>query len=81
MEFSSHAEQVMSERAIILEWVYDTVQNPELRTMDDHDLEVEKFFKSIPGRNGRVLRVAVNTHSKPWVVVTAFFDRAMRDTP
>ena len=80
LEFSEHATRVIIERAIRLDWVYDAIQNPDLRTGDDHDPEIERFFKSIPDRDGRVLRVAINTDRNPWLVVTAFFDRAMKGT-
>lgn len=80
LEFSEHANRVIIERAIRLEWVYDAIQDPDLRTRDDHDPAIERFFKSIPDRDGRVLRVAINTNRNPWLVVTAFFDRAMKGT-
>ena len=69
---------MIAERAIRIKWVFDTVQAPELRTDENHDSEVERFFKSIHEREGRVLRVVVNTSKEPWLVVTAFFDRALK---
>lgn len=80
LDFSDHAMRVIIERRIRLEWVREAVQMPDLRTSDGHDSEIERFFKSIPEFNGRVLRVAVNTNKEPWMVVTAFFDRAMKGT-
>ena len=42
----------------------------------------ERFFRSIPEQNGRILRVAVNTSVAPWRVVSGvvsvFFDRSMK---
>lgn len=78
LDFSDHAMRVIMERGIRLEWVRETVQMPDLRTSDRHDSEIERFFKSFPEFDGRVLRVAVNTKKEPWMVVTAFFDRAMK---
>ncbi|MYB25567.1 MAG: hypothetical protein F4X37_10780 [Acidimicrobiia bacterium] len=45
---------------------------------DPCDAEVERFYRTIPERGGRVLRVLVNVTADPWRVVTAFFDRSMR---
>lgn len=65
---------------IAIEWVERTVEEPDLRTADPNDREVERFFRRIPERDGRVLRVAVNTDVAPWRVVSVFFDRRMRGT-
>ena len=68
----------MAEREIPKEWVEGTVGAPELRTPDPDDPLVERFFRTVPEKDNRVLRVAVNIHVSPWRVVTAFFDRDMR---
>ena len=60
------------------EWVESAVAEPALRTSDPNDPEVERFFRPIPERGGRVLRVAVNTRVAPWRMVSVFFDRSMR---
>jgi len=76
--YTSHARRVMERRAIPAEWVQRTVASPRLRTRDPHDATVERFYAQVPEDGGRVLRVAVNTESTPWRVVSAFFDRSMR---
>ncbi len=81
MEFTRHAVHVVAERVIDLEWVKRAVAEPELCTPDPNDPEVEHFFRRVPERGGRVLRVVVNTEAVPWRVVTVFFDRRMRGTP
>ena len=68
----------MSERLIREDWVEQAVAAPELRTPDPNDPDVERFFRRVPGRGDRVLRVAVNTRVVPWRVVSVFFDRGMR---
>ena len=68
----------MAERLIPIEWVELAVDEPELRTPDPTDPTVERFFRAIPERDNRVLRVAANTHVAPWRVVSVFFDRSMR---
>ena len=78
LEYTRHAVHAMEERLIPREWVESTVAEPDLRTLDPNDPEVERFFRRIPERGDRVLRVAVNTHVAPWRVVSVFFDRSMR---
>ena len=78
LRFTRHALGVMAERMIPGELVERTVGAPELRTHDPNDPEVERFFRRVPERGDRVLRVAVNTRVVPWRVVSVFFDRAMR---
>ena len=78
LEFTKHAAHVMAERLIALEWVKRAVAEPELRDADPNDPEVEHFFRHVPKRSDRVLRVVVNTDAVPWRVVTVFFDRRMR---
>jgi hypothetical protein len=68
----------MEERMIPLEWVEQAIAEPGLRMDDPDDAEVERFYKRIPERGNRVLRVAVNTRVVPWRVVSVFFDRRMR---
>lgn len=68
----------MNKRGISAEWVERAVAAPLLRMRDPHDESVERFFVRIPEQGGKVLRVAVNTESDPWRVVSTFFDRAMR---
>ena len=78
LEYTRHAVHAMEERLIPREWVESAVADPALRTLDPNDPEVERFFRRIPERGDRVLRVAVNTHVAPWRVVSVFFDRSMR---
>lgn len=68
---------IMERRGIRLAWVERTVAAPMQRMRDPYDATVERFFSRIPEYGGRVLRVAVNTQTDPWRVVTAFFDRSM----
>lgn len=77
LEFTQDA---MNERLIAIEWVEDAVNMPDLRTPDPSDPEVERFYRRIPQRDDRVLRVVVNTCFAPWRVASVFFDRRMRRT-
>ena len=78
LDYTRHAVDVMQERLIPNEWVESAVIEPDLRAPDPNDPEVERFFRRIPERGDRVLRVAVNTNVSPWRVVSVFFDRSRR---
>ena len=70
LEFTRHAVRIMEERMISMEWAEQVVAQPMMRTLDPSDSEVERFFRPIPERDDRVLRVVVNTHVVPWRVVS-----------
>ncbi len=78
LTYTLHARHVMEERGISSEWVERAVAEPERRMRDPHDETVERFYIRVPECDGRVLRVAVNTGTNPWRVVSTFFDRSMR---
>ena len=78
LDYTKHAVDVMRERLIPKEWVQSVVAGPDSREPDPNDPEVERFFRRIPERGDRVLRVAVNTNVAPWRVVSVFFDRNRR---
>lgn len=78
LDYTRHAARAMEERSITRAWVESTVAEPDLRTADPNDPEVERFFRRISEFGDRVLRVVVNTHVAPWRVVSVFFDRSMR---
>ena len=80
-EFTRHAAQVMAERAISAEWVERVLTAPAWRLPDPNDPTVERFFGRIAERDGRALRVVVNTSVAPWRVVSVFFDRSVRKEP
>ncbi len=62
----------MARRAIPVEWVEGTVTDPALRVRDPDDPELERFFRSIPEFENRVLRVVVNTTVVRWRVVSVY---------
>lgn len=80
MDFSlsEHAKHVISVREIDLHWIHLTLNTPELRENDPADKELERFYRRIPDRGNRVLRVIVNTNLAPWRIVSVFFDRRMK---
>ena len=78
LEFTKHAEVVLGERGIPSDWVVRVVAEPE--RVESRDDGTRHFMGSVAEREGRVLRVIVAAEAKPWRVVTAFFDRRMRQT-
>ncbi len=78
VEFTEHAKEAIQQREIHYQWINQTLAQPELRMEDPNDPTVERFFRTIPDYGNRILRVAVNTKSWPWRVVSVFFDRTMK---
>ena len=78
LDYTRHAIHAMEERMIPREWVESAVEEPALRTTDPNVPEAERFFRRVPERGDRVLRVVVNTRVVPWRVVSVFFDRSKR---
>ena len=77
-ELTQHAQKVLEERGISIEWMERTLFQPELVLPDAEDKAVERYFRKIPEFGGRVLRVAVNTKVEPVRVVSIFFDRTIK---
>ena len=77
-ELTKHAQKVLDEREIPVEWMERTLSAPELVLPDPDDATVERRFRQIPEFGGRVLRVAVNTAVEPNRIVSVFFDRDMK---
>ena len=77
-ELTRHAQKVLEEREIPVEWMERTLSAPEWVLPDPEDATVERRFRRIPEFGGRVLRVAVNTAVDPNRVLSVFFDRQMR---
>lgn len=77
-KLTKHAQKVLEEREILVEWLERTISAPELVLPDPHDSTVERRYRRIPEFGERVLRVAVNTIVEPNDVVSVFFDRKMK---
>jgi hypothetical protein len=76
--FTAHARQVMIERDLELEWVKRAVHEPEWREPDPADPAVERRFRSVPEREGRILRVACVESASEIRILSAFLDRGAR---
>ena len=77
-ELTKHAQKVLDERDIRIDWLERTLSAPELVLPDPDAAAVERRFRRIPESGGRVLRVAVNTAIRPNRGVSVFFDRRMK---
>ncbi len=73
IRYTSHAETVLAERAIDKVWVERTVRNPEWRELNPGgDMAVERRFKPVPERGGRV------ETGQEIRILSAFLDRRAR---
>ena len=72
---TDHAEVVATERSIEFAWIERTALSPEWRETDPSDAEVERRFRLVPERGGRMLRVACVEEDDKIRVVTVFLDR------
>ncbi|MCH8030886.1 MAG: DUF4258 domain-containing protein [Bacteroidetes bacterium] len=77
---SRHAEHMLEERGIKLDWLDFAMQDPSIVEPDPVDSELEHRLRRIPEFGNRILRVVVK-HGDPPLVVTAFFDRSRRNDP
>lgn len=78
-ELTAHADTVIRERAISLDWIRRVLEYPELIEPDSSDAELRHALARIDEHEGRVLRVIYNYRTSPWRIVTAYFDRTMRN--
>lgn len=72
---TEHAEVVMREREIALEWVTRTVLSASFA--EDHDDGTRHFLRRLPEAEGRWLRVVTTERKGDIIVVTVFFDRRL----
>lgn len=76
-----HAEHALAEREIELSWVERAVREPDWIEVDPQDSALERRFRAVPEREGRILRVVCAENDDTIVVVTAFLDRRARRRP
>lgn len=75
---SAHAERVIDERAIRVEWLEHVLATPDSVRVDEEQGELVHLFGAIEAQGGRVLHVVVNRTANPRRIITAFFDRRAR---
>ena len=77
-QLSLHAQKVITERNINIEWIDRVFSNPDKIEYDKKNDILEHRLKVIEEYYDRVLRLVCNTNEKPILIVTAFFDRRMK---
>ncbi len=76
---SEHARHVIRERGIRLGWITQTLAEPARTDPDRDDPDLLHALRRVEAHGGRVLRVVYNPTGSPILVVTAYFDRSMKD--
>ena len=78
---SAHAETVLAERSIKLEWLERVLSKPAKVEPDKEDAELTHALGRIREHGNRMLRVVYNDSVKPARIVTVYFDRTLRNKP
>ena len=78
-ELTAHAKMVLAERGIPIEWMERVLDHPERAEPDSADEELEHRLGRIQEYDNRVLRVIIKVVAEPAQIITAYFDRAMRN--
>jgi len=76
---SAHAEVVIANRSIDRKWLEQVLERPERVEADKVDPALKHAIGRISVHRGRVLRVVYNDTVDPRRIVTAYFDRTLRD--
>lgn len=77
---TQHAQFTIADRGIDPSWIERVLDKPLKTERDRTDRELSHALGRIPEHGNRVLRVIDNDATTPWLIVTAYFDRSMRDT-
>lgn len=75
---TKHAETMLKERGIQLEWLERILLNPVQQHVDLTDPALKHAIGPIAENGDRLLRVIYNETVKPLRIITAYFDRTLR---
>jgi len=78
IRLTTHATEMMAERGILLDWVVETVNQPDYCTADSRDVQLTRSFRKILPAQGRMLRVVHRQDGADILVITAHFDRGAK---
>jgi Domain of unknown function (DUF4258) len=78
---TKHAETMLKERGIQLQWLERILLNPVQQHMDLTDPALNHAIGPIAENGDRLLRIIYNDTVKPLRIVTAYFDRTLRKSP
>ena len=76
---TKHAETVINERDTKPDWLERILQNPAQQVADAADPELKHAIGAIAENDNRILRVVYNDDVKPLRIITAYFDRTLRN--
>ncbi len=71
--FTAHAKTMMHERMIQEDWVFRTVDSPDMT--EEKRADERHYIKRIPENGMKALRVVASPSTSPPGVITMFFDR------
>lgn len=74
-----HAETVIIARKIKLEWIIQVLSSPQKIEPDAKDCQLKHALGRIGEYENRVLRVVYNETTKPWNIITVYFDRNQKN--
>ncbi|SMC60759.1 DUF4258 domain-containing protein [Rhizobium sp. RU36D] len=75
LRFTVHAQTVVSERGLEVAWIEDAVFNPDWTEIDPSGPPLERRYRRIEERDGRILRVICLEDADEIRIITAFLDR------
>ena len=74
-----HAKQMIEEREISMKWIEQALDFPNKVEQDKKDPDLKHYLRRIMENNDKILRVVVNSKADPIKIVTAYFDRTIKD--
>lgn len=77
---TKHAETMLKERGIQIDWLERVLLNPSQQHMDLTDPALTHAIGPIVENGDRLLRVIYNDAVTPIRVVTVYFDRTLRNS-
>jgi hypothetical protein len=78
-KLTAHAARQIERRKIDFAWLQTALDDPDEERSDAEDPTIRHRLKRIEEMDGRVLRVLYNQEADPIRIVSAFFDRRLRD--
>ena len=76
--YSDHAAAMLAERGLERDWVERTILEPDSTEPDPTHPERVRAFRSVPERDGRILRVVYVPEDGSCRIITVFLDRGGR---
>jgi Domain of unknown function (DUF4258) len=73
--WTQHSLQMLLERGIVIDWVTDTISNPQHVEIDPARPDRVRAYRQIEAREDRWLRVVYEKSRTEITVITVFFDR------